>query len=183
MVPPNRIHDVRVVEDVIKNQNSRNPIILGTKVSEDALIVDKDTLFPLQAYLGYEITQTLFIGENVLLVEGPSDILYLQAASHALKVQGKEGLNTKWTICPSGGIDKMFPFISLFGGHKLKIAVLCDYGKGDKSKVRRLYESELLSSKRIFTTTDFTGKDESDIEDFFEPMVRTVLSGDIAIIE
>lgn len=167
MVPPDRLQDVRVVEDVI--EHTPRLTIQGTKVSEDVLTVDKDTLFPLQAYLGYEITQTLFIGENVLLVEGPSDILYLQAASNALKSQNREGLDPRWTICPSGGIDKLHPFVSLFGGHNIKIAVLCDYTSGDKSKIRRLRESELIPTTQILTATDFTGKNESDIEDFFEP--------------
>lgn len=168
MIPPDRLQDVRVVEDVIEH-GSRLPTVRGTKVSNDVLTVDKDTLFPLQAYLGYEITQTLFIGENVLLVEGPSDILYLQAASNALKVQNKEGLDTRWTICPAGGIDKFFPFVSLFGGHGINIAVLCDYASGDKRKIRDLRESQLISTEQILTAADFTDKDESDIEDFFEP--------------
>lgn len=168
MVPPDRLQDIRVVEDVIENGSPRSSI-QGTKVSDDVLTVDKDTLFPLQAYLGYEITQTLFIGENVLLVEGPSDILYLQAASNALKAQNREGLDTQWTICPSGGIDKLHPFVSLFGGHNIKIAVLSDYASGDKNKITRLRESKLIPTEQIFTAADFTGKDESDIEDFFEP--------------
>ena len=168
MVPPDRLQDVRVVEDVIEFGNGHRHIS-GTKVSNDVLTVDKDTLFPLQAYLGYEITQSLFIGENVLLVEGPSDILYLQAASNALKTQSREGLDARWTICPSGGIDKFFPFVSLFGGHDINIAVLCDFARGYKGNIERLRQSKLIPTEQILTATDFTGKDESDIEDFFEP--------------
>ena len=169
MIPPDRLQDVRVVEDVIE----RDPrlVVRGTKVSNDVFTVDKDTRFPLQAYLGYEITQTLFIGENVLLVEGPSDILYLQAASNALKAQNRESLDPRWVICPSGGIDKLQPFISLFGGNNIKIAVLCDYAHGYKNKIRRLRESALLAVEGFFIARDFTGKDESDIEDFFEPVL------------
>ena len=168
MIAPNRLQDVRVVEDVIE-EGSHHPTVQGTKVSDNAFTIDKDTLFPLQAYLGYEMIQTLLIRENVLLVEGPSDILYLQAASNALKVQNKVGLDTRWAICPSGGIDKFFPFVSLFGGHGINIAVLSDYASGDKNKIRRLRESKLLPTEQILKTVDFTGKDESDIEDFFEP--------------
>ena len=168
MVPPNRLPDVRVVEDVIEDGSHRRTI-RGTKVSNYALTVDRDTLFPLQAYLGYEMIQTLLIKENVLLVEGPSDILYLHAASNALKAQNKVGLDTRWVICPSGGIDKFFPFVSLFGGHGINIAVLCDYASGNKNKLKQLRESKLLPTEQIFTAADFTDKDESDIEDFFEP--------------
>jgi len=168
MVPAERMADVRIVEDVIKHEG-RKPTVLGTKVSSDALSVDKDTLFPLQAALGYEITQSLFIGKNTLLVEGPSDILYLQAFSAALENRKREGLDSRWTICPSGGIDKILPFASLFGANKLNIAVLCDLASGDKSKIERLRKSNVLKASQIFTAADFTNKSESDIEDFLHP--------------
>jgi predicted ATP-dependent endonuclease of OLD family len=168
MVPAERMADVRIVEDVIKYEG-RKPTVLGTKVSSDALFVDKDTLFPLQAALGYEITQSLFIGENTLLVEGPSDILYLQAFSAALKSRKREGLDSRWAICPSGGIDKISPFASLFGANNLNIAVLCDLASGDKSKIERLRTSQILKASQLFTATEFTGKSESDIEDFIHP--------------
>jgi predicted ATP-dependent endonuclease of OLD family len=168
MVPAERMADVRIVEDVIKYEG-RKPTVLGTKISSDALSVDKDTLFPLQAALGYEITQSLFIGKNTLLVEGPSDILYLQAFSTALRSRKREGLDSRWTICPSGGIDKISPFASLFGANKLNIAVLCDLASGDRSKIERLRKSQVLKASQLFTATDFTKKSESDIEDFLHP--------------
>ena len=168
MIPPDRLQDVRVVEDVIKNGAPR-PTVLGTKVSDNVLTVNEDTLFPLQAYLGYDITQTLFIGKNVLLVEGQSDLHYLQAASKALKTQDRESLDTRWTICPARGIDKINLFISLFSGHGINIAVLCDYADGYKQKINNLRESELIPEEQFFTAVDFTRKKESDIEDFFEP--------------
>jgi len=170
MVPAERMADVRIVEDVIKYEGSRKkPTVLGTKISSDALSVDKDTLFPLQATLGYEITQSLFIGKNTLLVEGPSDILYLQAFSTALKNRKRKGLDSRWTICPSGGIDKISPFASLFGANNLNIAVLCDLASGDKSKIEKLRKSQVLKANQLFTAADFTGKSESDIEDFLHP--------------
>lgn len=168
MIPAERLADVRVVEDVVKYDERHRTTVKGTKVSSDILTVDKDTIFPLQGHLGYEITQTLFIGKNTLLVEGPSDILYIQAVSNALKKRKRICLSPKWTICPSGGIDKILSFASLFGGNKINIAVLCDYGKGDKAKVERLRQSQILESGQIFTSSDFTQKTESDIEDFFD---------------
>jgi predicted ATP-dependent endonuclease of OLD family len=168
MVPAERMADVRIVEDVIKHEG-RKATVLGTKVSSDALSVDKDTLFPLQGALGYEITQSLFIGKNTLLVEGPSDILYLQAFSAVLKNRKREGLDSRWTMCPSGGIDKISPFASLFGANNINIAVLCDLAAGDKSKLEKLRKSQILKASQLFTAADFTGKSESDIEDFLDP--------------
>ena len=171
MVPADRLADVRVVEDLVEYDKRGKPTVHGTKVSEDVLSVDQDTLFPLQGHLGYELTQSLFIGKNTLLVEGPSDILYLQALSHALNERSRHGLNPSWTICPTGGIDKIHSFASLFGGNNLNIAVLCDLANGEKKKVERLKQSQILKSGQVFTIADFTGKSESDIEDIFQPEV------------
>lgn len=169
MVPAQRLADVRVVEDVVDFSNPRRPVVYGTKVSSDILSVEKDTLFPLQAHLGYEITQSLFIGENCVLVEGPSDVVYLQVMSQALKSRGRTSLDERWVICPTGGLDKIISFASLFSGNSLNIAILCDYGKGDKAKVERLRESQILNTEQVLTAADISGKSESDVEDLFSP--------------
>ena len=80
---------------------------LGTVVSADVLRVDGESAFPLHAALGIELTQTLFIGPEVLFVEGPSDVVYLQYLSDQLKLAGRTGLDDRWTIVPGGGITKL----------------------------------------------------------------------------
>src|SRR5665213_2472537 len=140
MIDSRKLLACRTVEDV----SNADGEVLGTKVGDEVLSSDGDTLFPLQAALGYDITQTLFIGENCLLVEGPSDLLYLQWASDQLRSQGRNFLDPRWTITPCGGITKIPSFLALFGGNKLHVAALTDYGEGDKKKVRELRESELL---------------------------------------
>jgi len=167
MVPAQRLADVRVVEDVVDYSEPRRPIVKGTTVSADVLSVDKDTLFPLQAHLGYEITQSLFIGKDCILVEGPSDIVFLQVMSQALQSRGRVYLDPRWAICPSGGLDKVLSFASLFAGNNLNIVALCDYGKGDKGKIERLRQSQILATEKVLTAADFTDKAESDIEDLF----------------
>lgn len=167
MVPAYRFASVRIVEDVVVRSGGR-PEIKGTKVRADVLANERDTLFPLQGALGYDIAQSLFVGPNSLLVEGPSDILYLQALSSALKRRRRSGLSGKWVICPSGGIDKIRPFVSLFGGNGLNVAVLTDLGASDRKKIEELRRSQILESSNIFTAAYFTGKTEADIEDFFE---------------
>jgi hypothetical protein len=87
-------------------------------VGDDVLSTDRDTLFPLQGALGYEITQSLFVGEHTLLVEGPSEILNFQVMSAELAARKRTGLDRRWTVCPCNGIDKVQAFMSLFGGNK-----------------------------------------------------------------
>ncbi len=155
------ILSARTVEDMTDD----NDKVLGTKVGSKVLSKDRDTTFPLQAAFGYDITQTLFIGENTLLVEGPSDILYLTFFSERLKELGRTGLSSEWTLCPTGGIDKIQSFVSLFGGNALRIATLTDYHNGDKNKIERLKGSGLLSINHIFLACDYTSCQTSDIED------------------
>lgn len=166
MVPANNLGAVRTVEDVlIEGKDDELPQVLGTKVGFDILKTDRDTVFPLQGALGYEISQSLFISPNTLLVEGPSDILYLQIVTHELQRRKRQGLDTRWTLCPAGGVDKVSAFISLFSGNKLNIAVLTDYAHGQKAKVEGLRKSDILAKGRVFTATDFAGQAEADIED------------------
>jgi predicted ATP-dependent endonuclease of OLD family len=167
MVPMDRLADVRIVEDVIEVKSDGRLNIKGTKVSSDVLEVSDDTLFPLQGALGYEITQALFVGKNTLLVEGPSDIVYLDVLSQALKKRGREGLDSRWTICPSGGIDKIAPFARLFGRSGINIAVLSDRAKGDNSKLANA-KSALLNAAQFYTIADFLDQAEADIEDLFD---------------
>ncbi|MYI76801.1 MAG: AAA family ATPase [Gammaproteobacteria bacterium] len=169
MVQPNRLTDCRVVEDVIKRRDQTRQISIGTKIKEDVLTTDKDTLFPLQGALGYSVAQSLFVGENTLLVEGPSDILYLQALSNEIEKRGGTPLDPKWVLCPAGSIDNLYPFVSLFSGNMLNVAVLSDQGRGDKRKIERIRQSEILAAENVHTIADLLNKDEADIEDLFPP--------------
>lgn len=168
MVPMNRLADVRIVEDVIVEQKGKRPEVKGTKVRSDVLEVDDDALFPLQGALGYEVTQSLFVGANTWLVEGSSDILYLQVVSQALTRRRREGIDPKWTLCPSGGIDKIAPFARLFGGNRLNVAVLSDVANGDKTKIENLKRAEILKAGHFYTCADFAGQAEADVEDLFD---------------
>lgn len=168
MVPMDRLADVRIVEDVVIERLGKRPEVKGTKVRSDVLEVNDDTLFPLQGALGYEVTQSLFIGTNTWLVEGPSDILYLNVLSQALIMRGRVGLDPKWTLCPSGGIDKIAPFVRLFGGNKINVAVLSDIANGDKTKIENLKKANILKAGHFFTCADFTNQTESDVEDLFD---------------
>lgn len=168
MVPADDLASVRIVEDQVEIKGQRR-VPLGTKVRNDVLTRDPDTLFPLQGALGYEISQSLFVGKNTLLVEGPGDILYLQALSDALRRRSRVGLDARWTLCPAGGIDKIRPFVSLFGGNGLNVAVLSDQAAGDKKKIEDMRRSSVLAAGRLLTMADFLSRPEADIEDVFEP--------------
>jgi len=168
MVDPDNLQWTRTVEDVVISETTNGQTknrILGTKVSDDVLSVDRDTISPIQGALGYDITQTLFVGKNTLIVEGPSDLIFLKLFSYLLHCDGREGLRDKWTICPVGGIDKICSFAALFAANALRIAVVTDFHDGDKKKIRSLRESQILRSGSVFTAADYVDGDQADIED------------------
>jgi hypothetical protein len=170
MVDSQHFERVRIVQD--KGIDAIDPLPRGqdgTKVFTDVLEAVPDTLFPLQGALGYEIYQTLFIGPNSLVVEGVSDLLIIQTVSGLLQVAGRVGLDSRWTITPVGGADKVPTFVALIGSQKgMNVAALIDLQKKDQQLIENLYKKKLLEKSHVLTFADFTGKQESDIEDMFD---------------
>lgn len=159
MVEPARLHRVRIVED-------RGPEE-GAVVTEEALAVSDDSLFPLEAALGYDIAQNLFVGPDNVLVEGTSDFAYITVISDHLKSLGRTHLEDRWRVLPAGGATNIPTFVALVG-RSLDVTVLID-GSSGVQKLNNLAERGLLNKKRILLTDAFSdGVAPSDIEDVFE---------------
>lgn len=142
----------------------------GSKISDSLQEKDPNTLFPLQAALGYNIAQNLFISKNNLIVEGISDLTYLTYMSSLLQENGKEGLNDNITIIPVGGADKVSAFISLMRGNKLKIVCLLDTFTEQKPKAHidnLINKEKILKSNQVIFYDKFTELDVANIEDIF----------------
>lgn len=141
----------------------------GSKISDSLQEKDPNTLFPLQAALGYNIAH-LFISKNNLIVEGISDFIYLTHMSSLLQENGKEGLNDNITIIPVGGADKVSAFISLMRGNKLKIVCLLDTFTEQKPKAHidnLINKEKILKSNQVIFYDKFTELDVANIEDIF----------------
>ncbi|WP_421477683.1 AAA family ATPase [Agrobacterium tumefaciens] len=178
MVPHDNIMASRIVEDLVEVDGRGRRTPTGTMVREDVLKADKDSVFPLQGALGYSLTQSLFIGKHTVLVEGPGDILYLQALSAELLRRQRIGLDPKWVMCPAGGIDKIQSFVSLFAGNSLDVIALSDYTKKDKTKLENLRKSEIIKDGGVLSIADFVTQEEADIEDLFDPhLFCTIVNG------
>ncbi|MFD1145641.1 ATP-dependent nuclease [Saccharothrix hoggarensis] len=141
----------------------------GTKVSAEIFKADEDTAFPLYAAMGIEMTQSLFIGEHTLLLEGPSDLIYLDVLSDALTEQGRTGLDPRWVPTPIGGSGKLSTFVTLLGANKIHVAVLVDSSTKDVGAVKRLRDNDQLAKDGLLEISQFTGTKDADIEDLFEP--------------
>ncbi len=169
MVPAHDISKVRIIEDRLYQPRPGQWSSDGTKVRDDVLSVDRDTLFPLQGALGYDLTQSLFVGKHTVLVEGTSDIVYLQLLSDALAQLGRAKLDPRWTLCPAGGLGKIGSFVGLFGGQNLHVVALTDFTKSDRKQLDSIEASKVLEDGHLLTFATLLGQEEADVEDIFDP--------------
>lgn len=170
MIDPRKLERVRIVQDRgIDSEQGLPRKEDGTKVQTDVFDATNDSLFPLQGALGYDIQQSLLVGPNTLLVEGPSDMLYLQALSDQMERCGKPSLSRSWTIVPVGGIGKVPVFASLLGSQKgMNVAALLDVTRKDRQVINRIYERKLLAKRNVLTYANFLERNEADVEDLFD---------------
>jgi predicted ATP-dependent endonuclease of OLD family len=166
MIHSDRLQLVRLVEDKDK---------VGTVVSDTVSDSDPRTIFPLQAALGWTIAQNLFISKRNLLVEGPSELIYLQAISAILEGNGRVSLRDDVTIVPVGGLDKVATFIALLGANELEIAVLHDYRGSPDQRLTDLVKHKMIAAKSVLNASQFRDVKKlgisgmaSDTEDLFE---------------
>jgi len=88
----------------------------STNVTDDVWPKDKDALFPLQAALGYQLAQALFISRRQVLVEGITDYWILKALDIALAATGRAPLDPDVVLTPAGGAPRMVPLASMLVG-------------------------------------------------------------------
>lgn len=142
----------------------------GSVISDSIQEKDPDTLFPLQASLGYDIAQNLFVSKKNLLVEGVSDLIILTSISGILESVNREHLRDDITIVPTGGLEKVATFISLLRGSKLEIACLLDSytdAKG-KAKMDKMIAEKIIHKNKIRFFDEFLEDfTKADLEDLF----------------
>lgn len=142
----------------------------GSLISDSIQEKDPNTLFPLQAALGYDIAQNLFVSKKNLLVEGVSDLMILTAISGKLESENRTGLRSNITIVPTGGLEKVATFISLLRGSKLETVCLLDSyndAKG-KAKMDKMIAEKIIHKNKIRFFDEFLDSHtKADLEDLF----------------
>ncbi|MEU3536143.1 AAA family ATPase [Streptomyces murinus] len=159
MVDPGNLQRVRTVIDMERG---------GAKVSSEIFKADEDTAFPLLTAMGVEMTQTLFVGEHTLLLEGPSDLIYLDVLTDVAEANGSTGLDPRWVKTPIGGSGKLSTFVTLLGANKLNVAVLVDSSTKDVGAVQRLRDNDQLAKNGLVEISEFTSTADADVEDLFD---------------
>ncbi len=160
MIDSEHLDGLRTVEDM-----SEGDTVLGTKVGDRALSTDADTLFPIRAALAYDVARRVVTGHQTLLVDRPSDVLYLKWFSRELQLQGRAHLAPAWGLVPIGGLDSIAPFVSLFAGQAQKIAVLTDGLMSHPRRLDGLWERGLLQFGRILRPALYVDREDAQLED------------------
>ncbi|MGL5827599.1 MAG: ATP-dependent nuclease, partial [Nocardioides sp.] len=160
MVESSSLNHARIVED-------QGPE-LGTTVSNDAgAVSDPDSLFPLEAALGYDIAQNLFIGRRNILVEGIADYIYLTTISGHLEKQARASLPKDCRLIPAGGATNIPTFLALLGT-QLDVVVLIDGNTSDQ-RIQNSIAAGRVKQARIISLDNFSAVTGADIEDLFTP--------------
>ena len=135
-----------------------------TKVSDDVWPDDKESMFPLQAGLGYSIAQTLFQGKKQFVVEGLVDFSLFKAMNQLLASKNMVTLENDVIITPAGGIRHLMPLASLLLGNKVRMAIMLDSDNAGINKQKELKEKLLVDCILLNKITDSS---VIEIEDLF----------------
>lgn len=167
MVPTHRLDSVRTVNIADK---------VGTTVTNNPT-GDEKTLFPLQAALGYDLAQSLFVGPNNLVVEGVTDFWVLSAVSAYLADAGKTALASNLTLTPAGGAQKVSYMVALLASESLNVLVLFDAERESEITKKELLKTKLIHDKSVIFVSEAIdpAPNEADIEDLLDPAVYEAL--------
>jgi hypothetical protein len=173
MIDSRHLDGLRTVEDA-----SEGETVLGTKVGDRVLSSDPDTLFPIRAALAYDVARRVVTGPQTLLVDRPSDVLYLKWFSRELQLQGRAHLSPAWSLVPVGGLDSVAPFVSLFAGQDQRIAVLTDGLISDPRRLDGLWQGGLLEFGRILRPALYVDLEDAQLEDLLgRRLYRELVTG------
>jgi predicted ATP-dependent endonuclease of OLD family len=161
LINPSRLDRVRTVTDTTE----------GSIISDIIMENDPDTLFPLQAAIGFDISQNLFNNRRNLLVEDPADLILLNLMSGTLKSVSRTGLKEGISIIPIGGLEKLATFLLLLKSAKNNMVCLMPTATMSKPKSKQDVEmwDQFINGKNFRFYDQYTTVTQAGIEDLFEP--------------
>ncbi len=150
MVGSEELHRVRLVEMADRTS--------GTRIHNQLVSDDPRSVFPLQAALGYDLAQSMFTQKRNLVVEGLTDMWFLEGVAGAMREAGVSGvMRDTIAIVPSGSASKVIYYCTILHTQKLKVTALLDSdAAGDKAAtqddlVRLLKNNQILRAKDYYS--------------------------------
>lgn len=159
LVDSNELDKVRVVEMLDRT--------IGTKVNVSLTASDSGAMLPLQEALGYDLAQSLFFHKKNLVLEGLTDMWYLESLSDLLKADGKTGINDQIALIPANSASKVVYFATILHAQNLKLAALLDSDAEGDTAAKQDTLVNAVGAKRILRTKDaYSGQvSNPEIED------------------
>lgn len=149
-----------------------------THVTDNNLIPDKKSVFPLQAALSYRTSQVIYQGLKQLLVEGDSDYNYIKAINFILKTNNKNTLDKDIIIIPCKSASKIDMYARLFIDLENIPVILLDFDDEGRKVYENLTDTLFNKYKKnVLMINDFLKRDyDLEIEDLIgkELLVETI---------
>lgn len=139
-----------------------------TAVAQGIWPKDRDSLFPLQAAVAYELARGLFAAKRQIIVEGLAELWLFEALSQALAATGRTGLRREISIVPAGGAARLVSLASIMGGRGLEVVALLGGDEPARMEGQRLASKVLSATEnRCLFIGDFLDKRCGGVEDLF----------------
>lgn len=158
MIDFKRLDNIYVAEEIPKE---------GSKVHKNWATADKDARFTLQAALGLSWSQSLFVGQFNLIVEGVDDFWFLTTFSTMFEEAGQPGIDQRLVITPAGGASKVAYVGTILKGQELNVAVLLDSDPAGQQAFEQLVHQWILQDKLVVMVGDAVGVKPCALEDIF----------------
>lgn len=159
MIDFKRLDNIYVAEEIQKE---------GSKVHKNWATADKDARFTLQAALGLSWSQSLFVGQFNLVVEGVDDFWLLTTFSTMFEEAGQLGIDQRLVVTPAGGASKVAYVGTILKGQELNVAVLLDSDAAGQQAFEQLVHQWILQDKLIVMVGDAIGATPCALEDLFD---------------
>lgn len=168
LVGPDELDLVRVVEMTDRK--------VGTKVHTKVIANDAGALLPLQEALGYDLAQSLFTQKRNLLLEGLTDLWYVEATADLLRASSMISLDQQIALVPANKASKVVYFATILHANHLKVAALLDSDSAGDQAAKQELLVHTLGNKNILRTLDaYTGTvKQPEIEDLLRDTLVTV---------
>jgi hypothetical protein len=170
LIDPDHLENVRTV--FLKKGSNGDRLYTQVSPGEDPS-GDYDTILPMQAVLGYELSQTLFLGKKTLIVEGITDYWLLKALGEELARRKRTFLPEEVVILFAGGASHMMPLVSLFirpDDDSRCLVVLLDGDKTGLNKANQLRRDLLHKDRAVALISDpeLLNQPNAQLEDVLE---------------
>ena len=168
LVGTDELDKVRVVEMVDRTT--------GTKVHLSLTATDDGAILPLQEALGYDLAQSMFFHQKNLVLEGLTDMWYIEGLSNFLMAAGKTGINDQIALIPANCASKVVYFATILRAQNLKIAAFLDSDAEGDLAAKQETLINALGNKRILRTKDIYNGQVStpEIEDILRETLLTI---------